>query len=80
MFLLENYGDSNNPMFIDSLMVTNFPQAGLVETAGFNVPRLVDFEPDGDLDIVVGVLSGAYGTDYINNLAYWWVCLWRNFN
>jgi len=71
LFLLENYGDSNNPMFIDSLMVTNFPQAGLVETAGFNVPRLVDFEPDGDLDIVVGVLSGAYGTDYINNLAYY---------
>ena len=71
LFFLENYGNSNNPIFIDSLMVTDFPQAGLIETAGFNVPRLVDFEPDGNVDMVVGVLSGAYGTDYINNLAYY---------
>ena len=71
LFFLENYGNSNNPIFIDSLMVTSFPQAGMVETAGFNVPRLVDFEPDGKVDLVVGVLSGAYGTDYINNLAYY---------
>ena len=71
LFYLENYGDSNNPIFIDSLMVTNFPHGGLVQTAGFNVPRLVDFEPDGNVDMVIGVLSGAYGTDYINNLAYY---------
>ena len=49
LFFLENYGNSNNPIFIDSLMVTDFPQAGLIETAGFNVPRLVDFEPDGNV-------------------------------
>ena len=71
LFYLENYGDSNNPAYIDSLMVTNFPADGLVETAGFNIPRLVDFEPDGNVDMVVGVLSGAYGTDYIDNLAYY---------
>ena len=52
-------------------MVTNFPADGLVETAGFNIPRLVDFEPDGNVDMVIGVLSGAYGTDYIDNLAYY---------
>ena len=71
LFYLENYGDSNNPVYIDSLMVTNFPDDGLVQTAGFNIPRLVDFEPDGNVDMVVGVLSGAYGTDYIDNLAYY---------
>ncbi len=71
LFYLENYGDSNNPIYIDSLMVTNFPDDGLVETAGFNIPRLADFEPDGNIDMVVGVLSGAYGTDYIDNLAYY---------
>ena len=71
LFYLENYGDSNNPAYIDSLMVTNFPADGLVETAGFNIPRLVDFEPDGNVDMVIGVLSGAYGTDYIDNLAYY---------
>ena len=71
LFYLENYGDSNNPVYIDSLMVTNFPADGLVETAGFNIPRLVDFEPDGNVDLIIGVLSGAYGTDYIDNLAYY---------
>ena len=71
LFYLENYGDSNNPVYIDSLMVTNFPADGLVETAGFNIPRLVDFESDGNVDMVIGVLSGAYGTDYIDNLAYY---------
>ena len=71
LFYLENYGDSNNPVYIDSLMVTNFPDDGLVQTAGFNIPRLVDFEPDGNVDMVIGVLSGAYGTDYIDNLAYY---------
>ena len=71
LFYLENYGDSNNPVYIDSLMVANFPDDGLVQTAGFNIPRLVDFEPDGNVDMVIGVLSGAYGTDYIDNLAYY---------
>ena len=70
LFYLENYGDSNNPTFIDSLMVTDFPGQDLVQTAGFNIPRLIDFELDGTADLIVGVLSGAYGTDYINNLAY----------
>jgi hypothetical protein len=50
--------------------VDDFPGSGLLETAGFNIPRIIDFEPDGAGDLVVGVLSGAYGTDYINNLAY----------
>ena len=71
LFYLENYGDSNNPVFIDSLMVTDFPEEGIVESAGFNIPRLIDFEPDGNVDLIIGVLSGAYGTDYIDNLAYY---------
>ena len=71
LFYLENYGDSNDPMFVDSLMVVDFPGEGIVETAGFNIPRLIDFEPDGNVDLIIGVLSGAYGSDYINNLAYY---------
>jgi len=71
LFFLENYGDSNNPIFVDSLMVTDFPTEGLVETAGFNVPRLINFGTNGSADLIIGVLSGAYGTDYINNLAYY---------
>lgn len=70
LFYLENFGNNTDPHFVDSLMVDDFPGLGLLETAGFNIPRIIDFEPDGTGDLVVGVLSGAYGTDYIHNLAY----------
>mgnify|MGYP001243627302 FL=1 len=70
LFYLENYGNNTDPHFVDSLMVDDFPESELLETAGFNIPRIIDFEPDGAGDLVIGVLSGAYGTDYINNLAY----------
>ncbi|GIS71832.1 MAG: hypothetical protein CM1200mP10_14090 [Candidatus Neomarinimicrobiota bacterium] len=70
LFYLENYGNNTDPHFVDSLMVDDFPESELLETAGFNIPRIIDFEQDGAGDLVIGVLSGAYGTDYINNLAY----------
>jgi hypothetical protein len=31
-----------------------------LETSGYNVPSLVDIDADGDLDMFVGVLGGAY--------------------
>ena len=43
----------------------------MLETAGFNIPIITDFEPDGTGDLVVGVLSGNYGTDFIHNLIYY---------
>ena len=71
LFYLENYGDNNDPHFVDSLMVADFPGLGMLETAGFNIPIITDFEPDGTGDLVVGVLSGNYGTDFIHNLIYY---------
>ena len=70
LFYLENYGVSTNPDFEDSLMVTDFPQNTDFETRGHNIARIEDFDGDGDGDLVVGVLSGAYGTEYLNNLYY----------
>jgi hypothetical protein len=52
-------------------MVADFPGLGMLETAGFNIPIITDFEPDGTGDLVVGVLSGNYGTDFIHNLIYY---------
>ena len=70
LFYLENYGTSTNPDFDDLLMVTDFPQGTDFVTTGYNIARVVDFDLDGDGDMVVGVLSGAYGTEYLNNLYY----------
>jgi hypothetical protein len=70
LFYLENYGSSTNPDFEDSLKVTDFPQGTDFESTGHNIARVADFDGDGDGDMVVGVLSGAYGTEYLDNLYY----------
>ena len=70
LFYLENYGTSTNPDFDDLLMITDFPQGTDFVTTGHNIARVVDFDLDGDGDMVVGVLSGAYGTEYLDNLYY----------
>ena len=70
LFYLENYGTSVAPDYDDSLMVTDFPQGTDFFTTGHNIARVVDFDLDGDGDMVVGVLSGAYGTEYLDNLYY----------
>ena len=70
LFYLENYGTSTNPDFEESLKVTDFPQGTDFESTGHNIARVADFDNDGDGDLVVGVLSGAYGTEYLDNLYY----------
>ena len=70
LFYLENYGMSTNPDFEDSLKITDFPQGTDFESTGHNIARFADFDGDGDGDLVVGVLSGAYGTEYLDNLYY----------
>ncbi len=70
LFYLENYGTSTNPDFDDSLMIDDFPSEVTLATTGHNIARIVDFDEDGDGDMVVGVLSGAYGIEYLDNLYY----------
>lgn len=70
LFYLENFGTPDIPDFDHTLMVTDFPQGTGFETTGHNSARIADFDGDGDGDMVVGVLSGAYGTEYLDNLYY----------
>ena len=71
LFFLENIGTAQDPDIPDSLMITSYPEEDSVWTAGYNVPRLADIDGDGDAELFVGVLSGAYGTDNSDNFWYY---------
>ena len=71
LFFLENFGTPNDPNIPDSLMIDTYPQDDPVSTAGLNVPRLIDLNSDGEAELFVGVQSGVYGTDYVDNFWYY---------
>lgn len=61
ILLLENTGSCSNPQFVGE--PRSFPPSSPVMTSGYNVPGLVDWEGDGDMDLFLGVLGGAYNTN-----------------
>ncbi len=61
ILLLENTGSCSNPQFLGEPRA--FPPNNPVMTSGYNVPGLVDWEGDGDMDLFLGVLGGAYNTN-----------------
>jgi len=71
LFFLENFGTSSDPNIPDSLMIDSYPQNEPVSSAGFNVPRLIDLNSDGAAELFVGVQSGIYGTDFVDNFWYY---------
>lgn len=61
ILLLENTGSCTNPEFISE--PRPFPLSNPVMTSGYNVPSLTDWGRDGDMDLFLGVLGGAYNTN-----------------
>ena len=71
LFFLKNIGNSQEPDIPDSLIVYEYPEEYPVLTAGFNAPRFADIDNDGDSELFLGVQSGAYGIDDIDNFWYY---------
>ncbi len=61
ILLLENIGSCNRPNFVGEPQP--FPSNNPVLTSGYNVPSLADWGSDGDMDLFLGVLGGAYNTN-----------------
>ena len=60
LYFLENAGDCDAPALERTSDV--FPVANPLETSGFNAPIFADLDADGDEDLFVGVLGGAFGS------------------
>jgi hypothetical protein len=61
ILLLENRGNSRSPNF--RVEPQPFPPGNPVLSSGYNAPTLVDWGDDGDQDLFLGVLGGAYNAN-----------------
>ena len=71
LLLIENVGTCERPNL--GTVPRPFPLSDPVATTGYNAPALADLDADGDLDLLVGVLGGAFNArrSAIDNLLYY---------
>ena len=71
LLLIENVGTCERPNL--RTPPRPFPPENPVATTGYNAPALADLDADGDLDLLVGVLGGAFNANRstIDNLLYY---------
>ena len=68
LYIIWNSGTSQLPIMDE---VTNqYPPSDPISSAGQNMPTFADLDGDGDEDLYITVLSGAYGNQLIDNFYY----------
>ena len=70
VLFIENTGTCRSPALNGEPQP--FPSADPLKTSGYNAPTVGDVDSDGDQDLLVGVLGGAYNpnTTTVDNLHY----------
>ncbi|NGP88947.1 FG-GAP repeat domain-containing protein [Fodinibius halophilus] len=61
LLLVENTGSCRNPVLQGE--PRPFPSPNPVQSSGYNAPAFTDWGQDGDLDLFIGVLGGAYNAN-----------------
>ena len=70
LLFFENRGTETRPQFDNTPLA--FPLSTPVSTSGYNAPAFGDFDGDGQVDLIVGVLGGAFSalSSSADNLLY----------
>ena len=71
LYIIWNIGNSSNAIMDNENILTQFPLNDPILTAGLNMPSYTDIDLDGDRDLFVTTLSGAYGYQLINNFTFY---------
>ena len=69
LYIIWNSGSAESPEMIE--VTTEYPPEDPIISAGQNRPTFADLDGDGDEDLYVTVLSGAYGNQLVNNFYYY---------
>ena len=70
LYIVFNQGSASEPDMDNVNIVTEFPPDNPISTAGLNMPTFSDIDQDGDNDLFVTVLSGAYGYQLKSNFYF----------
>ncbi len=71
LYIIWNLGAPYFPV-MDIFNITDaFPENDPISTAGQNMPGFADVDEDGDPDLMISVLSGAFGSQLVNNLFFY---------
>ena len=71
LYVIWNIGDITNPIMDNENILSQFPLNDPIFTAGLNMPSFTDIDLDGDKDLFVTTLSGAYGYQLKNNFTFY---------
>ena len=71
LYIITNIGDQGNAIMDIDNIINQYPLNDPIVTAGLNMPTFTDIDLDGDEDLFVTVMSGAFGYQLVNNFYFY---------
>ena len=71
LYIVWNVGSAQSPLMDIVNITSQYPINDPIFSAGQNMPTFTDIDLDGDPDLFLSVLSGAYGSQTVNNFIFY---------